>query len=218
MFFKKNIKKLVEQKRFDKLTTVEILENVPRCKTYYYELVNDSSSIEYVRINPYYQESYNIGRFTREDIIDWAHGTGKIVKGSTEAEKLQYSLFVDNMLDEKCGYGGINGKKWNHLFSYDIGHSINDNSTHSDIIKNIFSYQVMRMQSAFGDEDEQAIRTDWDSISYGILYTLNAHGIGFCGATNTPEILENLSWVRDVAFDVAKYRYLINTGYNFSNI
>ncbi len=39
--------------------------------------------------------------------------------------------------------------------------------------------------------------------SYGMIIALRALGLGFTGAINTPETIENMSWYRDVVFAYA---------------
>lgn len=207
------------KKKNEKLSISKILETVPRCKTHHYEIKDDGKS---VFINPCIQEAHNIGRFTHEDVLEWVNGTGPIVKGDTLSEKEQYSLLVDNLLDEKCGYHALRGKKWNSLLDYNVLNPAIDlsdiyHTSLSAIIKSIFSYHASIISSKFEHESDQEIQEEWLNVSYGIIGTLKAMGIGYYGASNTPEELENLIWIRDVTYDIAKYRHLVQQGYKFSD-
>ena len=53
---------------------------------------------------------------------------------------------------------------------------------------------------------------EWEKVSWGVTSTLCLMGYGRMGASNTPENLNNLSWVRDLVFAKAYHIYLIKKG------
>jgi len=85
--FNKILKK--SDKPIEERNVVELMETVP-----WVSAMNESSIVESFKkgenefyLNPNNQTCFNFGWFTHQDFINWANGTGVIVKGETQEEK-----------------------------------------------------------------------------------------------------------------------------------
>ena len=60
--------------------------------------------------------------------------------------------------------------------------------------------------------DWQNIRHEYDLLFHGVKRALYCQGVGYLGANNTPEEIQNLNWVTDIVYAKALYKYYEHTG------
>ncbi len=60
--------------------------------------------------------------------------------------------------------------------------------------------------------DWQNIRHEYEGLFHGVKRTLYCQGVGYMGASNTPEEIQNLNWVTDIVYAKALYKFYEQTG------
>ena len=78
----------------------------------------------------------------------------------------------------------------------------------------MFVPYIEEIKSDMDHRDMRSIRIEYTHTFDGIKKTLFCMGVGYFGATNTPEDLENLSFINDLIFAKAHYLYLKEKGEN----
>lgn len=203
-------------------TIQELLKESKVCNTINDIVFKDGKAY----LNPYNQKCFNYGTFTEQDFLDWLDGKGKIIKGKDDEEKKkiwEYALFESEYkhgylitMNYKHFYLVSSNYKRNYNKQYDYNSKFKpivfDGNNHADFISNIFGNYVVDLLSDFisvyNDGDYNRIRKDWNETSWGIKKTLMLMGIGYAGAVNTPEEIENLTWFSDIVFSKAYYLHL----------
>lgn len=188
-------------------------------------------------LNPNNQECFNSGNFTEEDFDDWLDGKGSIVKGRDDEEKAivwEYATFKEEYYSS---FTITSNYKFFYLVSTDYRPNYNtsvygnggksftpfvyDGKNQTEIISNIFANFVMSLKrDLLSWDDERSynrVRDEFRKETWGITKTLMLMGIGYCGASNTPESIENLSWFSGVVFGKAYYLALKEKGVKFPN-
>jgi len=177
-------------------------------------------------LNPNNQKCFNYGWFEYQDFYDWAEGRGKIVKGETDEEKKKFwdVAVFEHEHDYAWSFGYY--KKYFDLIDSTYypqlkkGYGFNSEcnkplkitkDNHAEIISKIFG-DVCRW---YGDTTVEPTnnshsRRRMHSELQGVKETLFMLGIGYYGACNTPEDIENLSWIADICEYKAAYLYYIN--------
>jgi len=165
-------------------------------------------------LNPNNQKCFNFGWFGYPDFYDWAQGKGNIVKGKTDEEKKKFwdvAVFeIEHDMAWAIGYN----KKYFDLIDdsyrpkFKKGYSFYTyidkplkikKENEKEIIAKMFGY-VCR---DYGDTSfeltstSHVLRRMRDELT-GVKETLFNLGIGYYGACNTPEEIENLSWISDI--------------------
>lgn len=218
-----NLRKRVVPTERDKL--IETLKKHPVCKP-----MNDLRESEIngeVRmwLNPHCQHCFNFGWFTIQDFYDWMNGTGAIVMGNTPEQKKKfwdvavfesqhemawsigyYKKYFDLIDDTyhpemKPGYGFYREAKTPLKIT---------KTNHAEIISKIMG-DICRW---YGDT---TVELKINSFNYtkmtselqGVKETLYTLGVGYYGAVNTPEDIENLSWIADICVYKAAYLYFV---------
>lgn len=230
------VQKVLDKKAYEKFSIAEIITFVPHCqamnKTSILKKEDDRTDGK-VWLNPHNQLCFNAGWYSHQDFVDWANGTGNIIKGKTQKEKDIFMHYHKCYVDEKCGWETLYGMRFAHLFegyfkylpiknnfNYTSEYeTIDPTSDKEEIIKKVFGSAIFQlkfdMETSF---DLEILRRNWHEESFGISKTLCLFNIGSFGASNTPEKLINLSWVRDVCWGIAKYLNLKEKGYEFPDV
>lgn len=178
-------------------------------------------------LNPNNQTYFKSGWFTYQDFYDWMEGRGNIVKGNTDEEKKKFwdvavfekehdmawafgyhkkhfDLIDDTYYTEsKRGYGMT-------LNRYPKSPLKITRTNHGEIISKVMG-DICRW---YGDTSVELkinshAYTKMDAELQGVKTTLYALGVGYYGACNTPEEIENLSWIADICKYKAAYLYFI---------
>lgn len=191
-------------------------------------------------LNPNNQRCFNSGSYTVQDYRDWLNGKGNIVKGNDEEEKTlvwEYAKFCDEYY---FSYMITLNYNFFHLVSTDYRDNYNqdaygfnnysnrpftpfvyDGTNKAEFISNIFGNFVISVKSelngTYNNNGIDRVYREYQMNSWGIKKTLLLMGIGYSGATNTPEEIENLTWFSDVVFAKAYYLHLKDKGVKFPN-
>ena len=225
---KRSIEKIVAADQLEKLTVTELMGAIPHVKAINTASIenDEAEGKEKFWLNPTQQTCFNYGQFSKQDFIDWARGTGPIVKGKNQKEKdkfmkyakaaieLNYTLFMYwehlELLTEKY-------LRASNMMSYGDYDLIKSKDS-EEIIKKVLSSFVSTMVPEFEYREIDDIRRDWRETWYGTAYTLVLLGHGAFGACNTPERIINLSWAQDLVFAKAYYLHLKKIDYDFPDI
>lgn len=187
-------------------------------------------------LNPNNQECFRSGNFTEQDYIDWLDGKGNIVKGNDDEEKAIVWEYATFLKEYQHGWNIAHNYKFFYLVSTDYKNNYNSynnsfgdksfvpfeiNTKHEELISNIFGNFVMEIKndlnSTYDESGFDRVQRDWRETAWGIKKTLMLMGVGYCGACNTPEQIENLTWFSDIVFAKAYYLYLKDKGVKFPN-
>jgi hypothetical protein len=227
-------------KPVEQRSIIELIESVPHVSP-----MNMTTVIKGVKngdkrvwVNPNNQTCFNFGWFTRQDFIDWANGTGKIVKGKNQEEKdkfmkyarayqvldlcvFNYGVHLDildttTILHGKSSYGN---KYYRNL----------EKTAATEVIRLVLSDIAREAKSELASAVSYARfldpkvditkivkekRDKYEERSLTACWTLSILGKGYFGACNTPCVLENLGWSRDLPFATAYYEFLKEDGYD----
>lgn len=194
-----------------------------------------------VWLNPHNQSCFNSGWFDQQDFEDFLNNKGRIIKGNTQEEKdkfLEYANFINTYhygWAVAFGFEHFKKKIIIHNYKYyssgitkDVTNPVKigvsnrwgkatDSSTG---IAKIFSSMIPMLISDLsvfrnGVCDQKTfdrVQKEWRDNSYGMGKALSCMGLGYFGACNTPEEIENLSWYRDLIFAYAYYKHLLSNG------
>jgi hypothetical protein len=176
-------------------------------------------------LNPHNQHCFNYGWFTRQDYIDWVNNTGNIIKGDTPEEKQK---FLDvARFEQMYHFGWAIGYHKKHFDLIDdsykpkygaLGLSSNckdplkiTKSNHGEIISKIMG----KICAYYSDSEyEMEINSNryrmMNSEISGAKQTLFCLGVGYYAAINSPEDVENLSFIGDIVKYKVFYNYCIN--------
>lgn len=184
-------------------------------------------------VNPNHQDSFNFGWFGEDDLRDYLNGTGRIIKGKNQKEKdlfIEHAHFLDNV--HQAWVIACNHEHFDKIKPYDLKSSFSGGITrrienplkitkknHEEVIAHMFWHFVETLMGDFESFGGIATKDVYDRISreyrdnsYGMIIALISLGVGFTGACNTPTIVENLSWYRDVVFAYAYHKHLTKHG------
>jgi hypothetical protein len=201
---------------------IDALKKHPVCKPM--NDLRESNINNGIRIwlNPNNQVCFNFGWFTFQDFYDWMNGNGNIVKGKTDEEKKKFwdvAVFdKEHNLAWAIGYY----KKHFDLIDdtyYPIGIGFNRKvKTPLMITKNNHKKIISKvMGSVCGYYGDTTVEIKSGENGYtrmiqelqGVKETLYALGVGYYGASNIPEEIENLSWIADICVYKAAYLYFV---------
>ncbi len=188
-----------------------------------------------VWINPHNQTCFNAAWCSPKDLEDWMMGTGIMVKGKSPAQKAkfwEYAIFEAEDQDHMA-WMILHYYKWFEKFetdfnphkhrgygmetsigrrikmrAYPLKDQLEEKIRQEKIIIDMFAPYVNEIYNDLEYRKWQDIRFTSDKEFYGIKRTLYCMGIGFMGANNTPEEIENLSWMTDIVYAKAYYRHL----------
>jgi len=172
-------------------------------------------------LNPNNQKCFNFGWFTYQDFYDWIEGHGRIVKGNTPEEKQKFweaakfvaehdygwaigyykkyfDLIDDSYYPERKKEWGMNSRAAKPLKI--------TKTNHEEIISKVFG-DICRWYSDTELTYSSHLQTKIDSELMGAKQTLFILGVGYYGASNTPEEILNLSWIADICKYKSVYRY-----------
>jgi len=94
----KNRKKKASDKAIEDRSILELIETVAHVNPMNHqsikEILKDPREDGRVWLNPNQQACFNSGWFVHQDFIDWANGTGVIVKGGTQEEKDKFMKYA----------------------------------------------------------------------------------------------------------------------------
>jgi hypothetical protein len=177
-------------------------------------------------LNPNNQVCFNFGWFTFQDYYDWMNGTGVIVKGKTDEEKKKFWDVA--VFDKEHNLAWAIGYNKKHFDLIDSNYHLSEIETGVDFYriaktplkitkdnhKEIISKIMGDVCRYYGDttveikSGENSYRR-MDIELQGVKETLYALGVGYYGASNTPEEIENLSWIADICIYKAAYLYFV---------
>jgi len=189
-----------EQKR-----VLALIEKSPACKAQNELTFNDQGKCWINSQSAY----FNSGWYTIEDLKEWLNGTGKIVKGETDAEKAKffeaanftylavhdYSIHYHYMSFGLLIVNPISRNYGKELVTKKI-----TSKNHAEIICNVLGHYVN-----YAAEDLSSVRDKNKMVTeilhnlYGIKVCLYNLGLGYFGAVNTGDPI-NLNYVCDLAF------------------
>jgi hypothetical protein len=183
-----------------------------------------------VWMNPNNQTSFESGWLEHQDFIDWANGTGKVVRGETQEQKDKFMRYAraQNELDS---YSFMYIKylnlidseskaklRWKHHSTpYTKALNLSKRRDSAEVIKEVFSTLVPRLLVDIKEQAEwRKHDPDWvgklrckhTEYMHAVCDTLTIGGHGYFEACNTPCEIENLSWSRDLVWSKAYCMYL----------
>jgi hypothetical protein len=174
-------------------------------------------------MNPYNQGHIKSGYFTKQDFIDFMNGEGKCIEGDTNVEKkLRFDLVIwcenneANLIEYHYNFFHLVKEsspiKTNPLDYYQSRKLSNLNNLNNydcnNVIKNAFARHIPSFIDDLNYIKEENLRKSWNTLTYGIIATLVDMGIGYIGAINTPEQIENLSWYKELVWEYIFYKNL----------
>ena len=189
-----------------------------------------------VRINPHNQFCFNSMWCSEKDLEDWMEGRGKMVKGTTKAEKKKYWDYAvfeggdhdrwlikytwkwfDRMVTDfnpwvRDMYGLNMFMKTPIKIKRKTKEELQNQKNAENVIVAMFAPFVDEIKAELEYRDFSSIRNEYDKYFLGIKRALFCMGVGFIGACNLPEEIENLSWVTDVVYAKALYLHLKEKG------
>ena len=80
------------------------------------------------------------------------------------------------------------------------------------VIIDMFAPFIQQIVSDMEYRDWHAITHEYGHIFHGVKYALYNQGVGYFGASNTPEEIRNLSWVTDIVYAKALYQFYEKRG------
>jgi hypothetical protein len=84
---------------------------------------------------------------------------------------------------------------------------------HRKIITGMYAPYVKEIEKDLEWRDWDSMRHEMEKEFYGIKRTLYSMGIGYMGAVNTPEEIENLNWINGLVFAKGVYLFLKRMNY-----
>jgi hypothetical protein len=174
-------------------------------------------------LNPHNQRCFNSGWFGYPDFYDWLEGKGNIVKGNTIEEKQKYYDVAVFEATHDYGWGiGYNLKYFKlldetYLTKSKSGYGIERHAdkplkiaktNHAKIIGKLFG-SICEYYSDFEMTYNCDARKRMEHELIGTKETLYALGVGYYGANNLPEDIENLNWAADLCIYKTLYMYLV---------
>jgi hypothetical protein len=182
-------------------------------------------------VNPNNQTSFNSHNMTHKDFIDWANGTGIVVRGNTQCEKdkfmryakaynnvdmlifiyAKYLYMIDDDSKTKINYGRLSSKAAINPIN------MSNRRDSRIIIKLMLESLVRPLLRDIKDtikwrdgEPNPLLNLKHTHRTYmeAVTRTLATGGHGYFDACNTPCELENLSWSKDLVFAKAYSIYL----------
>jgi len=238
------------KKSIEKMSFIELIEHIPHVNPMNKQSIINSimKGIDEVFLNPNNQTCFNFGYFTRQDFIDWANGTGRIVKGHTQEDKdrfMKYAIEYDKLHWTLFSYfeyielinsnvilvpksSTLSSNKW----FIDVRKESEDQAINlllsdmardlKDSIKSIISYEKYKadLENREPDFSKQIeeLYIEHDRASRSICRTMSLLGYGYFGACNISGDIKNLAWSKDLAFTRAYYDALIEIEYDLPDI
>lgn len=175
-------------------------------------------------MNPNNQTSFEHGYLTHQDFIDWANGTGVVVRGETQEQKDKFMRYDE--AHSKLDLSIFIYAKYLHLIDSDSETSIQwgihtrtknpiNTSRKQDsntVIKKMLETRVQPVLNDIRDKHRwygnNKEENDWlnkvhretNDYMYAFVHAIALTGHGYFGASNTPTVLENLAWSKDLVF------------------
>ena len=189
-----------------------------------------------VWINPHNQTCFNSAWCSPKDLQDWMMGTGIMVKGKNPTQKkkfwkyavleaednnhIMWSILYHYKDFEKFStdFNPHNHKGWGmetqirkpiKMRANPLRDSLEEKIRQEKIIIDMFAPFVDEIYRELEYREWQNIRHSYDKEFYGVKRTLYCLGVGYFGACNTPEEIENLSWVTDIVYAKAYYKHMV---------
>lgn len=183
-------------------------------------------------INPNNQISFRSASVSKEEILEWMEGKGPMVKGKTKEEKEAFWKYAKWESEAPPEYKIIvfdakyfdiikSDFKYQNLRNTGLRSSIkkpislkkykSDDLRKKQIVLDMYFPFIDEIKSDLYHRDIPSLKREYNSIFYGIRRTLFSLGIGYSGASNTPEDILNLSWISGIIFSMAIYNFLLET-------
>jgi hypothetical protein len=189
------------------------------------KLDNDGQKVK-IWLNPHNQHCFNFGYYTYEDFYQWLLAKGPIVKGSTDEEKQKY--FDLALFEAKYDYGwgiGYNMKYFDLIDETYYAKSTSGygncrwvekplkitKTNHQEIISKVFG-SICKYYKDLEINYTSNARQKMDDEMQGAKEVLHALGVGYFGAVNLPEEVENLSWLAEICTYKTVYLHLLQEG------
>jgi hypothetical protein len=191
------------------------------------EVVGSDGSVR-LWLNPNNQKCFNYGWYTYRDYNDWLDGKGAIVKGGTQEEKdkffeaavfeanhaygwafyyhIKHFDFIDETYKPKIKSGA------NTLYTATDKPLKITRTNHDEIISKVFGGICRYYSSVYDIENNAMMLKKMGDELQGAKETLWALGVGYSGACNLPEELQNLNFSSDICKYKAIYLNLKNSG------
>jgi hypothetical protein len=170
-------------------------------------------------LNPRNQTSFNSGWFEKQDFIDWLEGRGKIVKGSTDEEKLLFWNHAKFLKEYNHGWIIVCNYNYFNLVAdynpksgfekYNENPLVIKTKNKEEIISKTLGSFLSYIKEDFKYRKFEDVQKEYKDIFYGAKKTLIMIGCGYFGTYNTPCQIENLSWFDNIVFAKAYYEYLL---------
>lgn len=177
-----------------------------------------------VWINPSDQTSFISNWCSEKDLRDWMEGKGIMVKGNTIEEKKRYWDYAISLNNDReiwfilyhwrwfkklVSTFEIRNKKNNFYGSYIFKKLKVNYKDPEKTILDVYVPFIKEIQDDLKHLDIYKIKRSYKDVFYGINRVLYCLGVGSLGACNTPETIENLSWVKDLIYARAYYLHLL---------
>lgn len=183
-------------------------------------------------LNPDNQTAFKCGWYMAKDFEEWVNGTGNIVKGNIQEEKDKFMHYaklyhkypdIASILYEKEFFHLINDSYRPNRDRYNdyIVNSMKITKKNNDhIISNLFgyvcSYYVDTFASILSRKPKEIHTCHSMTIMRGELWGLKFScfnlGVGYFGASNTPRVINNLSWFANLTITKSIYLALLQNG------
>jgi hypothetical protein len=178
-------------------------------------------------LNPNEQTAFEYGNVTHQDFIDWANGTGIIVRGETQDQKDKFMRYAKAMTQYDLSLSIYAGHLWklddDSPTVIDYGRyrkngarksiNLSKRRDSKDVIREMLSTFVQPSLRDIKDciewgRDLRDISRKNKDFMYAVCQTLAKGGHGYFDACNTPTEIDNLSWSVDLVFAKAYSLYV----------
>jgi hypothetical protein len=175
-------------------------------------------------LNPHIQHCFNFGWFNYQDFYDWMEGKGNIVMGKTDEEKKKFWDVAVFETTHELGWAIGYYKKYYDLIDenyqpkynptgYYLGRNVKNplkitNKNHAEIISKMMGY-VCRYYADVEFKDYSHSYKIMNDELVGVKSVLFNLGVGYYGACNTPDEIENLAWIADICIYKSQYLYCL---------
>jgi len=238
---------LFEEKEptLNEMTIMEMINKYPHVTVHNEDSIRTSEAEgkEQHWLNPVNQECFNSGLYTVSDFREWANGFGPIVKGATKGDKakiMEYAIF-----GARYDYRLLSYYEYLHLLDVKIpqfnwgssgrgtkvenaGVKIKDNvNVTAELLASNLATLKSDMDGAwdlsYGDDKVngkylKGVNENWHKEFYGIKWTMMLLGLGYFGACNIPQAIDNFAWSEDLVWAKAYHDHLVGRGVTIPDI